>query len=218
VAWCGISGWAAAYEGGPMQQLERVRTEFEYRWKITDNVLNENARRQIYDFLLSPGWRWGWKSDTKRDVYSFWHKHFAGWKKFEEEESAPLDCAHELGGVLLQFWKLLNEHALPGYTLSRCYANAFQYGTDGTLHTDSLLPDTVTAIYYPHEKWYPNWGGETMFFNESKTDVLGCVYPKPNRLVVFDGRIPHVARGVARTCPVLRITLMFKAWRRSLNS
>jgi SM-20-related protein len=28
--------------------------------------------------------------------------------------------------------------------------------------------------------------------------------------VVFPGLIPHVARGVSRTCPMLRITLMFK--------
>jgi SM-20-related protein len=27
---------------------------------------------------------------------------------------------------------------------------------------------------------------------------------------VFKGNIPHLARGVSRTCPVLRITLMFK--------
>jgi hypothetical protein len=31
-----------------------------------------------------------------------------------------------------------------------------------------------------------------------------------DRLVIFRGNYPHVARGVSRTCPALRITLMFK--------
>jgi SM-20-related protein len=42
------------------------------------------------------------------------------------------------------------------------------------------------------------------------TDIVSAVYPKPNRFVVFSGNIPHVARGVSRTCPKLRITLMYK--------
>ena len=53
-------------------------------------------------------------------------------------------------------------------------------------------------------------GGETVFFNREKTDIIACVYPKPNRLVIFRGNFPHVARGVSRTCPALRIALMFK--------
>jgi SM-20-related protein len=52
--------------------------------------------------------------------------------------------------------------------------------------------------------------GETVFFNQEETDIIASIYPKPNRLVMFQGTIPHTARGVSRICPVLRITLMFK--------
>jgi SM-20-related protein len=99
---------------------------------------------------------------------------------------------------------------LQGHRLIRCYANGHTYGSDGTLHTDSTRPGTYTCVYYPHQMWHPNWGGETVLFNQDKTDIVACVYPKPNRMVVFDGTIPHVARGVSRICPVLRVTLMFK--------
>ena len=47
-------------------------------------------------------------------------------------------------------------------------------------------------------------------FNQEETDILASIYPKPNRLLIFSGIVPHVARGVSRICPVLRITLMFK--------
>jgi SM-20-related protein len=49
-----------------------------------------------------------------------------------------------------------------------------------------------------------------VFFTQDGSDILASIYPKPNRLIVFPGAIPHVARGISRTCPKLRITLMFK--------
>jgi SM-20-related protein len=77
-----------------------------------------------------------------------------------------------------------------------------------------------TALYYPHAVWDPNWGGETLFFNDdalstdlqtrSRAEVMACVYPRPKRLVVFSGSIPHVARPTGRRFADLRITLMFK--------
>jgi len=65
-------------------------------------------------------------------------------------------------------------------------------------------------VYYPHERWSPNWGGETIFYNERENRITGCFYPKPNSVVVFDGRIPHRANGVTRAYAGMRITLMFK--------
>ena len=94
--------------------------------------------------------------------------------------------------------------------LIRCYANGTTYGSDGTIHIDSKSDRGFTSVYYSHPAWYPRWAGETVIFNDDKSDIVASVYPKPNRLVVFAGNAPHVARGVSRTCPVLRVTLMFK--------
>lgn len=182
--------------------------------KCYDNVLKEDVRKIVYSFLQAPTWNFGWKSFPKNDTYSFWHKHFAGHEVPDHEApSAPYNCADELkknAQLLYYFWQYLERTILKGHTLIRCYANGQPYGTEGTLHTDSVSDSSFTSIYYPHEKWYPNWGGETVFFNNEKTDIMSAIYPKPNRLVTFNGTIPHVARGVSRTCPMLRITLMFK--------
>ena len=65
-----------------------------------DNVLREDQRKLIYDFLHASGWKFGWKSRTSTDVYSFWHKHFAGAIQpdhpTEDGGGAPYDCADEL--------------------------------------------------------------------------------------------------------------------------
>ncbi len=187
--------------------------------KVFDNVLPEPMRKEVYDFLMDPGWMHGWKSRAATDVYSFWHKHFAGALKPDTREK-PYDCAAELNdewcGPLGRFWQLLSSPTVYGggplirHTLVRCYANGLQYGSDGTLHTDAVAKNSYTTVYYPHSHWDPNWGGETVFFNDAKTDIIGCVYPKPNRMVTFPGTMQHVARGVSRTYPGLRITLMFK--------
>lgn len=190
-----------------------------------DDLLAPDAHRQVREFLDAPGWKFGWKSQAKKDPYSFWHKHFAGhinpdhgWPDpgADEEGQTSVDRAAELARnapVVHALWQGLQATLMQGHRLVRCYANAFSYGCDGTLHTDSRRPDSFTAIYYPNKRWQPDWGGETLFFNADKTDIVGAVYPKPNRLVMFNGTIPHVARGLSRGCPTLRITLMFKTQR-----
>jgi SM-20-related protein len=176
-----------------------------------DNLLTEQQRQPLYNFLRRGGWKYGWKSNGKEDTFAFWHRHFAG--HLHKNKTPAYDCAEELKKnvpPLFGIWQELEQRIFNGHTLIRCYANAHAYGIDGTIHTDSRKDNRYTAVYYPHDAWEPNWGGETVLFNQDKTDIVGAFYPKPNRLAVFKGNIPHVARGVSRTCPVLRITLMFK--------
>lgn len=177
-----------------------------------DDLLVPHWHKKIYGFLQQPGWETGWKSNARNpQAPTFLHKHFAGSRKSDHEGEEQYDCGDELVEPLSLFWAwLMDNGPMRDHTLVRCYANGYPYGSDGTLHTDSKDPRSFTAIYYPHDRWSPNWGGETVFFNREETDVVFVAYPRPNRLVVFPGTIPHVARGVSRICPVMRITLMFK--------
>lgn len=182
-----------------------------------DDCLREEDRARIYEFLKGPGWVFGWKSDPMTDRFSFWHKHFAG-AVLPDHYGDPSagrqsDCSEELAErapLILGLWRALSGSVLMGHRLVRCYANGHTFGSDGTVHTDSVASNGYTVIYYPHDRWTPNWGGETVFLNADKSDIIASIYPKPNRMVCFQGSIPHVARGVTRICPLMRITLMFK--------
>jgi SM-20-related protein len=209
----------AALQGLARYRPRRSRQHDEALSEIVtvDDWLDHERRTQIRDFLNRPGWQFGWKSVPGRDQYSFWHKHFAGHKdpdhNAKEEQEQPYDCAEELqrnAPVIHDLWKLLKETRLPAHMLVRCYANGQPFGCEGNVHTDSISGSSFTTIYYPHDKWHPNWGGETVFFNPDQTDIIASTYPAPNRLVTFRGMLPHVARAVSRTCPALRVTLMFK--------
>jgi SM-20-related protein len=187
---------------------------------IIDDVLRPEEHLRLYQFLAAGSWRHGWSS--RSDTGAFWHRHFVGPVNEDDVRArgqGSTDFSDELRRaepILHDFWSLLRGRVFHDHGLQRCYANALPYGTDGATHTDSLAPGDYTAIYYPHETWDSDWGGETIIFNRDRSDILAAVYPKPNRLLIFPGFVHHMARGVSRACPAMRITLMFKT-RRLVN-
>jgi len=180
---------------------------------IHDEVLGPQEQRDILGFLAGPGWAFGAYSDTSPGASRYWYKHFAGIVRDGAEKSDPVAFERQLEAnapLVANVWRKLRGGVLSGHSLSRCYANGYPSGAEGGVHMDSNIAQHFTSIYYPHTTWAPNFAGETVFFNQDGSDIIAAVYPKPNRLVVFPGVIPHVARGVSRACAQLRITLMFK--------
>jgi hypothetical protein len=96
------------------------------------------------------------------------------------------------------------------YRIYRCYCNHAAYGDMLFTHTDALPGQQgLTALWYIAPEWNVEWGGETLFYN-SNMDAEAAVTPKPGRLVIFDGAIPHVGRPPNRICYAPRYTLAFK--------
>jgi SM-20-related protein len=104
------------------------------------------------------------------------------------------------------------DSARPGeqYRPYRAYTNYSSYGDMLYAHTD-CLPDQreLTALWFMSTEWQPEWGGETMFF-DAGGDALFCASPKPGRLVIFDGAIPHAGRPPSRICYKPRYTFAIK--------
>ncbi len=103
-------------------------------------------------------------------------------------------------------------HARPAETYRpyRAYTNYAAYGDMLYTHVD-CAPDQrgMTALWFLSARWEPEWGGETMFFDETG-DALFCASPRPGRLVVFDGAIPHVGRPPSRICFAPRYSFAVK--------
>lgn len=96
------------------------------------------------------------------------------------------------------------------YRAYRSYCNFAAYGDMLFIHTDAQ-PNAheLTALWFIAPEWNPEWGGETLFFN-SQMDAEFVVSPRPGRLVVFDGAIPHVGRPPNRICYAPRYTFAYK--------
>ena len=67
---------------------------------------------------------------------------------------------------------------------------------------------TAVILYLNHE-WNPNWGGETIFYDHN-LDAQRIVTPKPGRVVMFDGRIPHTGRPPTPRYMMNRYIMTFK--------
>lgn len=99
------------------------------------------------------------------------------------------------------------------YRAYRSYCNFAAYGDMLFTHTDAVPgANELTALWFIAPEWDPEWGGETLFFN-SKMDAEFVVSPRPGRLVVFDGVIPHVGRPPNRICYAPRYTFAYKLQR-----
>lgn len=91
----------------------------------------------------------------------------------------------------------------------RAYVNHASSDDVLLVHTD-CPPGVrvVTGLVFACSSWDRNWGGELMFFRDQEADL--AISPKPGRLVLFDGRLPHAGRPPSRHCPVGRYTLALK--------
>lgn len=91
------------------------------------------------------------------------------------------------------------EATIPDYPsrdkLYSAYINVLREGNSPGIHCDApyFVPDNDTVIVYLNPHWDPEWGGETVFFDDD-LDAKHIVQPRPGRVCIFDGRIPHTGR------------------------
>ena len=179
--------------------------------RIFDEIVPLELHKALLALFRGPIWSYGWKSVEARDRFSFWNAHFAGGGKDSREACAEELAANAAAAPVHALWRHLSSGVLSGYEPLRVYANAHTYGIEGYVHQDSSDTDNYfTAIYYAHNAWHPDWAGETAFIDPATSDVITSVYPRPGRVILFNGSTLHVARSPSRECPELRISLVFK--------
>ncbi len=88
--------------------------------------------------------------------------------------------------------------------------NSQTQGLQGTTHTDCKFEDewNLSFLYYPNRYWTPSWGGTLRLYDKPQAGLdgreehirnhqIGEIEFKPNRLIMFEGRIPHGADAPA---------------------
>jgi SM-20-related protein len=116
------------------------------------------------------------------------------------------------GDPFLQTLRRITEQLLPQerFTDQRAYVNSSVFGDGYYCHRDCSADERhVTALYYANTEWQPDWGGETIYFNDAQDAEL-VVSPKPGRLVIARGAILHRGGVPARICHEERYTLAYK--------
>ena len=91
------------------------------------------------------------------------------------------------------------------------YINVLKYNDSPGIHCDAPyhVEDNKTVLVYMNAEWRPEWGGETIFYDD-RLEAQRIVTPKPGRIVIFDGRIPHTGRPPTPKFMFNRYILAFK--------
>lgn len=165
--------------------------------EIHDGLIPGDLVNALFDSIHQPVYKFGQKSNVGDD-FGFWIANI------DEETRSNVPPLRAL-------WETVDGRITRGnYGIERMYVNAYSFGDCPTVHQDHAQEGNFTALYYANYEWNHNWSGETVFYNEAKDEIIRAVYPKPGRIAVFDGRIPHVAREPNRICPVIRYTIAIK--------
>ena len=178
---------------------------------ITDDAVPLALQQAISKLTRESIWAYGWRSNTRRDRYCYWHAHIAG-----GDGTSRKNCEQELAqsqqySAAYALFKLLQQGPLKGHEPLRVYLNSHTFGVEGYVHQDNKDTENYfSTIYYAHPVWHQNWAGDTVFYNRDETDILTSVYPRPGRAVTFHGAIPHCARAPSRDCNELRVSLVIK--------
>jgi hypothetical protein len=164
-----------------------------------DNFL-DGVEVQAFDhFCEHYVWEFGAYSYTTSR--QFWMKDLwqSKWGQCEPIEQTFRVKVEALFGV-----KLLTE---------RMYLNGQAHGQCGSVHLDTTEEsdddtDYITLIYYVNKEWLPEYGGFTVIINDK--DNMHIIYPKPNSVVIFNSRTPHVGLEPTSHCTTQRVTMAHK--------
>ena len=159
---------------------------------------------------------------TKREVEQMeeYFIHFDGWQLIFDDPSQSLNT-YSLGKVIDEpnygrfdifcAQAFQERSGIPVPPFQRVVYNCFRFGDSPNLHIDGESEEALSFMVYPVSEWNESWGGETVFVRDG--EVTDCVVPKPGRVVVFPGSIPHGGKapnrqhgGVARFSAVFQFT------------
>ncbi len=141
-------------------------------------------------------------SPTGLPHHSFWGATFY---RDNMELEKDMDKLHNIFPYYLNR-RLQTEFGFKWVRFQYMGLNSQTQGLQGTTHADCKDDDewNLSFLYYTNKFWNKNWGGSLRLYNEMQQGLDGRqehienhqiaeIEFKPNRLIMFDGRIPHGA-------------------------
>lgn len=154
----------------------------------------------------------------------------------KHDSRSSLQIIQHVKSHILGIVKNIIPHA--DYRINSWYTNLIDNKSQAWVHRDSRAPgnQSFTVLWFPHEHWHVNWGGETLFYHVDTSDIeffnkalrfnpqikhkheelnnmlqqadITAVIPKPNRMIIFDSSLLHAARPPQHNS--LRLSTAFK--------
>jgi len=158
--------------------------------KTFDNFLSPNLAQIVFNTVIRSRYIIGWGDSDEPQNRTHPNLH----SPYNKEDVKNLR-------ILDPILKKLNDKKL---TFHSCIVNLTKPLDINFIH---VHPNQIVALYYCNPTWYTEWGGETLFYEDNKKDIhLSSPYV-PNKLIIFDGSVPHTIKAQNLLGPVYRFTV-----------
>lgn len=104
------------------------------------------------------------------------------------------------------------EQCYPDYSdieIGRIHVNSIPHGDMQNIHEDGWPGTSLTALYFVNADWQATWQGE-LILCDPLGESMYAIDPRPGRLVLFPGEIPHRGGAPSRVCYEHRLSLAHK--------
>tara|TARA_R100000664_G_C2732285_1_gene122570 strand:- start:140 stop:667 length:528 start_codon:yes stop_codon:yes gene_type:complete len=161
--------------------------------KSYENFLSPSSCQLVYNLVISSLYRIGWddSNEPQHKPYPNLHSEYS----FQDLQKLK---------ILEPILKKLKNKNITVDNYFRCMINLTKPLDVNFIHSH---PDQWVALYYANLTWNPEWGGETLFYKNNKKDILLCSPYIPNKLLIFDGGIPHTIKAQNLIGPSYRFTI-----------
>lgn len=167
---------------------------------VVDHCVKPNTVRELFHCLCGDHFK---RTEFARpDTREFKH-HIT---EYKPESLRSSDLSKTLGELAKLCFPRPVGDPLEAY---RMYTNAVHFGDVAFVHRDASDHDNVTVLVYPNPTWRPEFGGETMFYDEDG-EIICCIEPREGRVVLFHGSILHKGSPPGRLYHDSRYTTAFK--------
>ena len=118
--------------------------------------------------------------------------------------------------------EIQKEHNIGLHTLSHGFANMVTPSDRFHVHSDNTVPDPktflpegeldhdISLLYYPSIDWHIEYGGDTLFLDETGLNVEFFSQYTSGRIIIFDCTIPHLMRPSTTLAPNFRFSWVIK--------
>lgn len=188
------------------------------RCEISDDLLGDDLKVSLLETIQWIPLYFQNRQETygSDELDCHWYYPLAfGENLFDNKAQSTIDGLDESLAPVQRCWEAIRRSHKEPVVLYNCVLSSNSFGTEGRVHRDLNEKDSafrarhVTTLVYCTKSWQPNWGGETLVFDDDE-NIVTATLPKPGRVLKIFGDPLHVGRGVSRICPSDRRVLAFK--------
>ena len=147
-----------------------------------DNLLTATESSNLFNLIMNSNFKIGWEDSDELQHRAFPNIH-AEYNLLDIQKTKLLEPVLD---------KLKDKNIGINNYNNKCIVNLTKPMDVNFIH---VHPKQVVALHYSNITWNPEWGGETVFYKDNKKDILFSSPYTPNRLIIFDGEIPHTIKS-----------------------